>query len=53
MEESNMDTMFFYFETSEFLCRKHVKSKGRDDVNEKTTIEKINFKLNKNSDKNK
>ena len=52
MEESSMDTTFFYFETNEFLCRKHVKYKGREDVNETTTIEKINLKLNKNGDKN-
>lgn len=46
-----MDTTSFYFETDDFRFRRHVKTKGNKEINEKTTIEKIYSELNNHSDK--
>ncbi len=46
-----MDTTSFYFEADDFRFRRHVKTKGNKEINEKTTIEKIYSELNNHSDK--
>ena len=48
-----MDTTSFYFETDDFRCRKHIKMKESEEINEKTTIEKIYSDLNNPGDRNK
>ena len=47
-----MDTTFFYFETYDFKCRKHVKSNRSEEINEKITSEKIYSTLNNNGENN-
>jgi hypothetical protein len=48
-----MDTTSFYFENDDFRSICHVKFKLSEDINEKTTNEKIYSDPNKNGDKNK
>ena len=48
-----MDTTSFYFETDDFRFTKHDKTKATEEINEKTTIEKIYSDLDNNGEKNK
>ena len=48
-----MDTTSFYFETDNFRFKKHVKTKVSEEINEKTTNEKVYSELKNTGEKNK